>query len=66
MKEPPRKSLPLPTREEAVRWAIANSEIDGRYVSAEAQRLLHEWADGKLSDDELMATVLSSVPDLGQ
>jgi hypothetical protein len=50
-----REPLPLPTREEAVRFAIANTEIDGGVVTEETKRILQDWAVGKLTDEELLA-----------
>ncbi len=41
-------------RKDAVRFAIANTEIEGLTVSPEAVALLERWARGEINDDELL------------
>lgn len=48
------------TRADAVRFAIANTEIEGLHASKAAEALLNRWADGELDDDELMAAALDN------
>ncbi len=39
----------------AVRFALDNTRLEGGSVSPEARRRMDDWAEGKLSDDELMS-----------
>ena len=51
---PSLSSAGIAKRRDAVRFAIANTEIEGLSVSAEAQALLERWARGEIDDDELL------------
>jgi hypothetical protein len=46
------------TRADAARFAIASTIMEGGEVAPETERLLADWVDGKLEDDEVMAKVL--------
>ena len=37
-----------------MRFAIANTEIDGGNVTPETKALLDAWAEGDLTDDDLL------------
>ncbi|MGY3582060.1 hypothetical protein ACVIGB_001017 [Bradyrhizobium sp. USDA 4341] len=41
-------------RAEAVRFAIANTAIEGGHVLPETEELMNEWARGEIGDDELI------------
>ncbi len=49
-----RMPLPLPTRQEAMRFAIASTVMEGQTVSADMEQILSEWAGGGMSDEELI------------
>lgn len=49
-----RKPLPPPTRREAVRFSIASTRLAGQKVIPEMEMLLDRWAEGGVTDDELM------------
>jgi hypothetical protein len=46
------------SRADAIRVSIANTEIDGGTVLPETRALMHRWASGELSDEELLAAGL--------
>jgi hypothetical protein len=45
------------TRAEAMRLATASAAMEGVPMSPEAQRLMALWAEGQMTDDELVAAV---------
>lgn len=45
-------------RSEAVRFAVANTAIEGGHVLPETEGLLDGWARGEIDDDELMEQTL--------
>ncbi len=45
-------------RADAVRYAVASTTMEGGAVTEGTHRLLLEWANGTLDDDQLMACVL--------
>ncbi|WP_168209945.1 antitoxin VbhA family protein [Tardiphaga sp. vice154] len=45
-------------RSDAVRFAVANTEIEGGQVLPETESALDEWAHGEIDDDELMEQTL--------
>ena len=47
------------SREDCVRAGIASVRIEGGDVDAETKGLLNGWADGDLSDEELMKALLA-------
>lgn len=49
---------PVRTRADSARFAIASTVMEGLTVSEETERLLAEWSEGKLTDEELMAAAL--------
>lgn len=49
-----RQPLSPPSRSEAVRFSIASTIMEGQTVSDDMERLLHQWAEGAIDDDELM------------
>ncbi len=48
----------LARRRDAVRFAIANTRIEGLTVSPEAEALFERWARGEIDDDDLMNQTL--------
>jgi hypothetical protein len=44
----------IAARKDAVRFAIANTEIDGGVVLPEARSLLERWVQGEIDDEELI------------
>jgi hypothetical protein len=50
---------PVRSRADAVRYAIASTTMEGGVVTDETERLLTDWANGSLDDDELMAAILN-------
>lgn len=58
-----RKPLDLPTRNKAVSSAIANTVIEGLCVSMAAQELLRSWAQGNLTDEELLSFSAGNYPE---
>ena len=53
-----RAPLPPPSRDEAVRFAIASTVMEGQTVSQDMERLLAKWAQGDMTNDELMRRAL--------
>lgn len=51
---PPASIAEIAKRKDAVRFAIANTEIEGLTVSLEAVALLERWARGEITDDDLL------------
>ncbi len=45
-------------RRDAIRFAVANTEIEGLSVSSEAMAIFERWANLEIDDDEMMNTVL--------
>jgi Antitoxin VbhA len=41
-------------RSKAVRFAVANTVIEGGNVLPETEELMNEWARGEIDDDELI------------
>ncbi len=60
---PSLNSAELTKRRDAVRFAIANTTIEGLSVSPEAQALLERWARGEIGDEELLSQKLHTGPD---
>lgn len=48
----------LKTRSEAVRFAVANTEIEGGHVLPETRQLLEKWERGQIDDDRLTDGIL--------
>jgi hypothetical protein len=44
----------LEARSKAVRFAVANTAIEGGHVLPETEELMNEWARGEIDDDELI------------
>jgi hypothetical protein len=44
-----------PTRAESVRFAIANNAIEGMFTDSETEAVMNAWADGLLTNDDLIA-----------
>jgi Antitoxin VbhA len=59
-----RQPLPPPSRSEAVRFSIASTIMEGQSVSEDMERLLHQWKEGAIDDDELMRRALEPEPAL--
>ncbi len=51
-------SAEIATRKDAVRFAIANTRIEGLIVSPEAEALFERWARAEIDDDDLMNRTL--------
>ena len=51
----PNGPLPLPSKEEAASFAVANAAIEGLTVSLGTQEMLTKWAAGAITDDELLS-----------
>jgi hypothetical protein len=48
----------IAARKGSVRFAIANTVIEGGTVLPETEALLESWAQGEIDDDELMEQTL--------
>lgn len=48
-------SRPKRTRAECVRSAIASTEMEGQTVPPETLQLLNQWAEGQLTNKQLLA-----------
>ncbi|WP_350189307.1 hypothetical protein [Thalassobaculum sp.] len=57
-----RQPLSPPSRSEAVRFSIASTIMEGQSVSDDMERLLHQWTDGVIDDNELLRRSLEREP----
>lgn len=57
-----RQPLAPPSRSEAVRFSIASTTMEGLAVTNDMKRLLHQWAEGGIDNDELIRRSLEAEP----
>jgi hypothetical protein len=57
-----RQPLSPPTREEAMRFAIASTVMEGQTVSGDMEQLLADWAEGTITDENLMRCAMEPEP----
>jgi hypothetical protein len=58
-----RKPLDLPSRNQAGSSAIANTVMEGLSVGLVARDMLKSWAEGKLTDEDLLSFSAGSSPE---
>lgn len=59
-----RQPLPLPTREEATRFAIASTVMEGETVSEDTACLLTRWDSGEITGAELVEHAKALEPEM--